>query len=45
MSIGGNKKMYEFFNEYDLNLEPDNVKFFSKAADFYRRRVSSGNNF
>ena len=45
MTLGGNKRMYDFFNEYDLNLEPDNVKFMSKAAEFYRRRVSSEINF
>jgi hypothetical protein len=35
MNLGGNKKLEEFFSEYDLNSEPDIVRFNTKASDFY----------
>ena len=41
MNLGGNKELNDFFSEYDLNSEPSDVKYQTKAAEFYRRRVSS----
>lgn len=35
MNLGGNKKLYDFFSEYDLNSEPDNIRFNTKAGEYY----------
>ena len=36
MSIGGNKKLHEYFQNYDLNDESVQTRYKTKAADFYR---------
>ena len=43
MNLGGNKALYDFLAEYDLNTEPAEVRYQTKAADFYRRKVMSFN--
>lgn len=40
MNLGGNKSLFDFLAEYDLNTEPAEVRYQTKAADFYRRKVS-----
>jgi hypothetical protein len=37
MSIGGNQNLKEFFSKYNLNEE--NNKFSTNAADYYRRKL------
>jgi ADP-ribosylation factor GTPase-activating protein 1 len=39
MNLGGNKNLAEFLAEYDLNTEPATVKYQSKAAEYYRRKL------
>ena len=39
MSSGGNDKLAEFFDRYDLNAEKDiKVRYATKAAAYYRKR-------
>jgi hypothetical protein len=40
MSSGGNKNLYEFFKQYDLNEESVEIRYKTKAADYYRSKVS-----
>jgi hypothetical protein len=37
MTLGGNRKMREFFNNYSLNEESPSARYYTRAADFYRR--------
>ena len=39
LSLGGNKKFFEFMQAYGLNTEPSNVKYKTKAAEFYRQKL------
>jgi len=39
MKIGGNKNFNEFIEFYKLTNEAQHIKYFSKACDYYRRRV------
>ena len=41
MTLGGNKNMNEFFADYDLMGESLHQKYKTKAADYYRQKVSS----
>jgi len=36
MNVGGNKNLMMFFKDYDLNDEPLNVKYKTRAAEYYR---------
>ena len=36
MSMGGNKNMHDYFQEYDLNSESSDVRYHTRAAEFYR---------
>ena len=36
MSVGGNKYLHDFFQHYDLNEEPVQTKYKTKAAEYYR---------
>jgi hypothetical protein len=36
VSLGGNKNLYEFFAQYDLNEESVQNRYRTKAAEFYR---------
>ena len=36
MALGGNKKLRDFFQNYDLNEEEVNVKYNSCASEYYR---------
>ena len=36
MSLGGNKALHDFFQEYDLNSESSDVRYHTRAAEFYR---------
>jgi hypothetical protein len=40
MSLGGNKAMRDYLKGYDLGEESVAVKYKSKAAEYYRRKVS-----
>jgi hypothetical protein len=44
MSIGGNKSLLSFFKNFDLNEDPLQTKYKTKAAEFYRKKVSDKNN-
>ncbi len=39
MTLGGNKNLYEYFQFYDLNEESLQMKYKTKAAEFYKQRV------
>lgn len=41
MSLGGNKNLHEFLKKYDLAGDSVEHRYKTKAADFYRYRVSS----
>ena len=41
MALGGNQKMREFFQNYDLSDESIEVKYGTRAADFYRLQLRS----
>jgi hypothetical protein len=36
MTLGGNKTLYEYFQQYDLNEESVQTRYKTKAAEFYR---------
>ena len=36
MAIGGNKKLKDFFQNYDLNEESIQVRYNTRASDYYR---------
>jgi len=40
MQLGGNANLSEFFQHYDLNEESVQMRYRTKAAEFYRARVS-----
>lgn len=40
MSIGGNETLKKFFTEFDLLEEPVQARYKTKAAKFYRHKVS-----
>ncbi len=40
MTLGGNKNLYEYFKTYDLNEESVQMRYKTKAAEFYRSQVS-----
>ncbi len=40
MQMGGNKKFSEFMEAYKLTSEPIAAKYKSKAADYYRKKVT-----
>ena len=40
MSLGGNKAMRDYLKGYDLGEESVAVKYKSKAAEYYRSKVS-----
>jgi len=37
MALGGNKKLRDHFQNYDLNDETVQVRYNTKAADYYRK--------
>ncbi|CDW72059.1 UNKNOWN [Stylonychia lemnae] len=37
--FGGNNSLKRYFKFYDLNAEPVNQRYFSKAAEFYRQKL------
>lgn len=39
MGLGGNKIYFDFFQQYDLNEEQVQMKYKSKAAEYYRLKV------
>ena len=39
--LGGNKRLREFFDKYDLNQRDLQEKYFTKAAEFYRKRLQA----
>lgn len=41
LSYGGNRRFIEYIGNYGMKNEPSEVKYFSKAAEFYRTRVSN----
>lgn len=41
MTSGGNKNLYEFFRQFDLNEESVENRYKTKAADYYRSKVQS----
>ena len=43
MALGGNKKLRQFFDNYDLNTEELKTKYKSKAARNYRLELKSEN--
>lgn len=45
MTLGGNKNLYEFFRGFDLNDESVETRYKTKAADFYRQKVSETSQF
>ena len=40
MSVGGNKKLKEFLAIYDLDNETIDYKYQTKAAEYYRKKVT-----
>ena len=38
--MGGNHKLNEFFDFYDLNSEDIKIKYNTNAAYYYRRKLS-----
>ena len=40
MTLGGNKALREYLKGYDLGEESVAVKYKSKAAEYYRNKVS-----
>lgn len=41
MALGGNKKLKDFFQNYDLNDESVQQRYNTRAADFYRLKLRS----
>jgi hypothetical protein len=39
MFFGGNQKLKDFLNKFDLGSEPIKVKYTSQAAIFYRKKL------
>jgi len=42
LKLGGNNNFKNFMQNYNLDHEPAFVKYKSKAAEYYRRRVLCG---
>ena len=42
MNLGGNKNLAEFFSDYDLMSESLQTRYKTKAAEYYRLKVSIG---
>ncbi len=40
MSVGGNAKLKEFFEIYDLDTETIDYKYNTKVGDYYRKKVN-----
>ena len=41
MQLGGNKSLSEFLSSYDLMSEPMDVRYQTKAAEYYRKKLRS----
>ena len=41
MALGGNQKLKDFFQNYDLNDETVQVRYNTNAASFYRQMLRS----
>ena len=39
MAMGGNKKLRDFFQSYDLNEESVEVRYTTRAAEYYRLQL------
>lgn len=44
MEHGGNHKLSEYLDKYDLNSEDIKVKYNTKAAQWYRKRLAASAN-
>lgn len=47
MHLGGNERLAKFFSNYDLQEETIEIKYKTKAADYYRNQIRdeiTGNN-
>lgn len=40
MTVGGNRKFKEFLSIYDLDNETIDFKYQTKAAEYYRKKVT-----
>ncbi len=41
MTLGGNKRLFDFFAKFDLLDESVEYRYKTKAADYYRQKVSA----
>lgn len=41
LALGGNKRFFNFMQPYNLNSQPSNIKYRSKAAEYYRARLKA----
>eukprot|EP00826_Nyctotherus_ovalis_P037641 TRINITY_DN3451_c0_g1_i2.p2 TRINITY_DN3451_c0_g1~~TRINITY_DN3451_c0_g1_i2.p2 ORF type:complete len:134 (+),score=45.25 TRINITY_DN3451_c0_g1_i2:348-749(+) len=41
LSLGGNKRFFNFMQAYSLNSQASNTKYRSKAAEYYRARLKA----
>lgn len=41
MALGGNKKLHETFSNYDLNEESVQMRYNTRASEFYRLQLRS----
>ena len=41
IKIGGNQRLYEHFQQYDLLCEPIEKRYYSKAAQWYRDQLQA----
>ena len=41
LSLGGNKRFMEFMEMYELGSEPANIKYKTRAAEFYRGMIKA----
>jgi hypothetical protein len=41
MKVGGNQQFKEFLEKYNLEEEKPKVKYMTKAANFYRRKLAA----
>jgi len=41
MECGDNAKLHQFFEKYNLNQEQVKVKYTSKAASYYRKKLAA----
>lgn len=39
MSLGGNKNLINYFQHYDLNEDPLLMKYKTRAAEYYRKKL------